>query len=87
MYYQYFDPVNTMFHILGWVLFVWFVIWLLRSLRHGGMRRHSYWCDGTNCNHPMHGMGGNRALDLLKERYAKGEINTQEFEEKKKNLM
>lgn len=83
MYYGFFDPINVMFHVLGWVLFIWFIIWLLRSLR-GGRRHHNPWCDGTNCNHPMH---GNRAFDLLKERYVKGEISKEEYEEKKKIIM
>ena len=80
MYYGYYDFIGGMFHIIGWILFVMFIIWIVRGFRG---RHHSRWCDGTNCNHPMH---GNRALDLLKERYAKGEIDTAEFEEKKRNL-
>ncbi|MEO5646513.1 MAG: SHOCT domain-containing protein [Candidatus Paceibacterota bacterium] len=82
MYYGYFDLVDSMYHILGWVLFIMFIVWIVRGARG---RHHSRWCDGTSCNHPVH--GNTRAIDLLKERYAKGEIDTKEFEEKKKNLM
>lgn len=63
----------------GWIFMVLFwglVIWGIVSLVRGSMGN---------------GSGGRTieksALDILKERYAKGEINKEEFESKKKDLM
>jgi len=58
--------------LLWIVLLIVIVVVLVRWASHG---RHRHW------------MGDEKtALDILKERYAKGEINKQEFEEKKKDL-
>ncbi len=60
--------------ILFWVLviiaIVAFVGWLVRQTK-----------GATNNND-----NGNQAIDILKERYAKGEINKEEFKAKKKDL-
>jgi len=58
--------------ILGLLLLV-LVIWLVvRSTGQTGASTHS---------------GEETALDVLKKRYARGEINKEEFENKKKDLM
>ncbi|HTH93315.1 MAG TPA: SHOCT domain-containing protein [Candidatus Paceibacterota bacterium] len=87
MYYGFFDPLSVVFHVIGWILIVWLIVWIIRGAR---MRRyhymhgmHSMWCDGTNCNHPSH---GSNAMNVLKERFAKGEISKEEYEERKKTL-
>ncbi len=58
-----------------WILVILFIVWLIRrsmTMHHGqGMK----WM-----------MKGEDALDVLKARYAKGEIDKKEFEEKKKDL-
>jgi len=71
MFYPYFDPLSFVFHIVLWVLIIWFIVWLIRGSRHN---RHMHMRDMWK---------GDKAIDLLKERYAKGEISKEEFEEKR----
>ena len=56
--------------VIFWVLFSALIIWIVREVR------------GSNSNSPS----SSKALDILKERYAKGEINKEEFEQKKKDI-
>ncbi len=58
-------------HILWWALAACVVVWLLRR-PHGG--------------HCGHGHGEDRALTILRERYARGEIDKTEFEARKRDL-
>ena len=59
--------------LIFWILAIFVIISLIRWAVRGGHNRH--W------------MEHNSAVDILKERYAKGEINKQEFDEKMKDLM
>ena len=60
----------------GWILgliFLIIIVWIMvRTI--------------TTNNAPSAG-NGKSALDILKERYAKGEIDKNEFEEKKKDIL
>jgi len=62
------------FMIVFWILIlvglVLVIKWLIQATRRG----------------KVEGNRGSRAMEILKERYARGEIDKTEFEEKKKNL-
>jgi len=76
-YYYSFSPFHVFGDIIGWVLVIWLILWLVR-----GPRRH--WMD----HHMGHGAPGrDPGMDVLRERYAKGEITKEEFDAKKKDLM
>ena len=65
------------FMLLFWGLVIWAVFALVR-----GVSGHGCW---GGHNHGEH-RKSNNALDILKERYDKGEINKEEFEKMKKDL-
>jgi putative membrane protein len=63
--------------IIFWILIIVGVVFLIKWLVHStggvsGLTHHDF---------------SAKALDILKERYARGEINKEEFEEKKKDLL
>ena len=62
------------FMIIFWILIIVGLVFLIKWLIHMS-KGH------TEVRH-----SGSRALEILRERYAKGEIQREEFEEKKKDL-
>ena len=61
--------------VIFWIIIIWAVVAFIKAATHhegrGGMYKN--W-------------GHDRSLDILKERYAKGEITQEEFEKMKKIL-
>ena len=63
------------FMLLFWLLIIFGIIWLVKNLA------------GNNNDRQDANRKQSKALDILKERYARGEIDKKEFEEKKQELI
>ncbi len=63
--------IGVVFSIFWVILLIVAIVWAIRFLRHS---RSKHWAFSQS------------ALDILRERYAKGEIDTAEYEERKKTL-
>jgi putative membrane protein len=71
------SALGFVWHGIGFVILVAFVVWLLRMIT--GRGRH-----GRHLCGAWHAHSG---LEILNERYAKGEITKEEYEERKKTLL
>lgn len=63
------------FMIIIWVALILFVVWMAREMADSGKK------------HRDSGRNEGTALDILKERYAKGELTKEQFEAMKKEIM
>ena len=70
-------PIVMLFALVGLVAVV---MWLVRMLNHGSP--YPFHGEGVPSGRP----GQGRALEILAERFARGEIDKAEFEEKRKLL-
>lgn len=71
------------FMIVFWALLIWLIIAFLR----GAVGHHGGGCCGMGGHSHNHdGKGSDDALEILRKRYANGDITKEEFEEKSQVL-
>ena len=65
--------LDFLFMLLFWIAIVWLIVWIIKRLT-----KESEKSDGNK--------GKENALEILRKRYAKGEINRKEYSRMKKEL-
>jgi len=80
-YYSPFHFLGGIVSVLVWILIILIIIKIIKRARRKEKWDHREWQGFVGKN-----WGRKDAVDILKERYAKGEINKEEFESKKKDL-
>jgi putative membrane protein len=74
-----------LFFLLFWVVIIGLVIWAITAWSHSSRNRTVAGSDIAPAA-PSAPPGG-RALDILKERYARGEITKEQYDEMRRDLM
>jgi len=75
--------ISLLLNVLIWGIIVYFVVYLIRRMSADGQRG----CCGMGHGHEFSNVKDDSIyLDIIKTRYAKGEINKKEFDELKKDL-